>query len=176
MLSGLENAQNNRKNKVYRLGFVLCPTKSALGGRHQRNTSSVLGTCAIQHSTSTTMQLQFIDSGGLDGIRKLEGRQRKLVRSYVMKGRNLNKTIRRGKCNQQEFALQSVKQPAPSFSEKQPPYHQIASIPGRIGDEFSGFQFAFELEPYMRRAMYNCEYSVLNFVYWSKIELLKLHT
>lgn len=104
------------------------------------------------------MQLQFIDSGGPDGIRKLEGRQRKLVRSYVMKGRNLNKTIRRGKCNQQASALQSVKHPASSFGEKQRPY-KTASIPRRVGDEFSGFQFAFELEPYMRRAMYNCEYT-----------------
>jgi hypothetical protein len=117
------------------------------------------------------MQLQFIDSGGPGGIRKLEGRQRKLIRSYVMQGRNLNKTIRRGKCNQQEFALQNATQPAPTFNEKQSQYW-TTSIPGRVGDEFSGLQFAFELEPYMRRAMYNCEYN--RPAYRNKIGLIGL--
>ncbi|KAH8695539.1 hypothetical protein BGW36DRAFT_382884 [Talaromyces proteolyticus] len=101
------------------------------------------------------MAFQFVDNGGSDGVRTLEEKERRQIRSHVMKGRNLHKRIRRGKCHQQKCPSRDVAIQFPSISNEEHCLLLSSLIPGRVGDEWACFQFAFELKPYMRHAVFN---------------------
>jgi hypothetical protein len=98
------------------------------------------------------MPYQFVDSGGTSGLRNLDVRERRLVRSHVIKGKNRHK-IRR---NTNKNSRQPCDGPVPFLPPRS--YCQAIIQPSKpIGSQWLYFQFPFELKPSMQRAVVACE-------------------
>lgn len=78
------------------------------------------------------MAFQFVENNHIDGA------ARKLIRSHVVKGKNVGKTRVGGKRN---------------FDRS---LDGVPSVPESIGNSFSFFTFPSTLQPYMRELIRQC--------------------
>lgn len=101
------------------------------------------------------MSFQFVENS------KINGAARKLIRSHVMKGKNIGKVRpRRIRPQQEDVRLSgnnSVSPPSDvSCNGRECHLVHVTSVPQAIGDTFSLSTLPYPLEPYERERIYQC--------------------
>jgi hypothetical protein len=103
------------------------------------------------------MNFQFVENGKIDGV------ARKLIRSHVMKGKNVGKVrtrpTRKGEgevvCTRESYAADLV---IPAFFKSADGGEaEIISVPRAVGNSFSPFTFPCQMQPYMRGLIDQCK-------------------
>lgn len=122
------------------------------------------GQCRSPILEGRIMNFQFVENS------KIDGAARKLIRSHVMKGKNVGKTRPRTKHKGQEeipfphdsyAGALSLRMPCKSTEANE---NKIISVPQTIGNSFSFFTFPCQMKPYMREEIYQCENRVILFI------------
>lgn len=85
---------------------------------------------------------------------KIDGAARKLIRSYVMKGKNIGKTRPRptSKADVQEPFAGEIYGKSTEGGEM-----KIISVPRTVGNSLSSFTFPCKMQPYMKELIYQCK-------------------
>ena len=103
------------------------------------------------------MNFQFVENS------KIDGAARKLIRSHVMKGKNVGKTRPRTTCKghgevpfpyDNYATTSSLEIPHQSTESSE---DKIISVPQTIGNSFSLITFPCQIQPYMRDRIYQCK-------------------
>ena len=102
------------------------------------------------------MSLQFVENG------KIDGATRKLIRSHVMKGKNVGKVRTRptrkegeGLCSRESNAASLL---IPAFGKSTDGGGtKIISVSRAVGNGFSPFTFPCQMQPYMRGLIDQCK-------------------
>ena len=118
-----------------------------------------------QQSSDTIMSFQFIENG------KIDRAARKLIRSHVMKGKNVGK-VRAPRTRKGEGEVRALCSRESSTGDLLRPElckstvdseTNVVSVPRAVGNSFSLFTFPCEMQPYMRGLISQCKDEVLIF-------------